>query len=52
MKKVASVFSFLIALFIIALLGPFIIKIAAYFGGTLGAVLAIVALVWVLFKKK
>ena len=52
MKKVASVFSFLIALLLIALLGPFIIKIAAYFGGTLGAIAAVVALVWVLFKKK
>jgi hypothetical protein len=52
MKKVASVFSFLIALLIIALLGPLIIKIAAYFGGSLGAIAAVVALVWILFKKK
>ena len=52
MKKVASVFSFLVLLLILAIFTPFIIKVAAYFGGTLGAVLAVVALVWVLFKKK
>ena len=52
MKKVASVFSFLIALLLIALIGPFIIKTAAYFGGTLGAIIAVIALVWILFKTK
>ena len=52
MKKVASVFSFLIALLIIVLAGPFIVKIAAYFGGTIGAIAAVIALVWILFKKK
>jgi hypothetical protein len=52
MKKVASVFSFLIALLLIALIGPIIIKIAGYFGGTLGVVLAVVVLIWFLFKKK
>lgn len=52
MKKVASVFSFLIALLLIALIGPFIIKAAAYFGGTPGAIIAVVVLIWFLFKKK